>query len=30
MHGMAVRAAGGATPKELRAIVNMELRAWPA
>jgi hypothetical protein len=30
MHGMAVQAAGGATPKELRAIVNTALRAWPA
>jgi AcrR family transcriptional regulator len=30
MHGMAVQAAGGASPKELRAIVNMALRAWPA
>jgi hypothetical protein len=27
---MAVQAAGGATPKELRAIVNTALRAWPA
>ena len=30
MHGMAVQAAGGAAPKELRAIVNTALRAWPA
>ena len=30
MHGMAVQAAGGATPKELRAIVDTALRAWPA
>jgi AcrR family transcriptional regulator len=30
MHGMAVQAAGGAAPKELRSIVNTALRAWPA
>ena len=30
MHGMAVQAAGGVAPKELRAIVNTALRAWPA
>ena len=30
MHGMAVQAAGGAAPKELRAIVNTALRAWPS
>ena len=29
MHGMAVQAAGGVAPKELRAIVNTALRAWP-
>jgi hypothetical protein len=27
---MAVQAAGGVAPKELRAIVNTALRAWPA
>ena len=30
MYGMAVQAGGGAAPKELRAIVNTALRAWPA
>ena len=30
MHGMAVQAAGGVAPKELRSIVNTALRAWPA
>ena len=30
MYGMAVQAAGGVAPKELRAIVNTALRAWPA
>ena len=30
MHGMAVQAAGGAAPKELRSIVNTALRAWSA
>ena len=30
MHGMAVQAAGGVAPKELRAIVKTALRAWPA
>jgi AcrR family transcriptional regulator len=30
MHGMAVQAAGGAAPKELRSIVHTALRAWPA
>jgi AcrR family transcriptional regulator len=30
MHGMAVQAAGGAAPKELRSIVNTAFRAWPA
>ena len=30
MHGMAVQAAGEVAPKELRAIVNTALRAWPA
>ena len=30
MYGMAVQAAGGAAPKELRAIVNTALRAWLA
>jgi AcrR family transcriptional regulator len=30
MYGMAVQAAGGAAPKELRAIVSTALRAWPA
>ena len=30
MHGMAVQAVGGVAPKELRAIVNTALRAWPA
>ena len=29
MHGMAVQAAGGVAAKELRAIVNTALRAWP-
>ena len=30
MQGMAVQAAGGASRKELRAIANTALRAWPA
>ena len=30
MYGMAVQAAGGAAPKDLRAIVKTALRAWPA
>ena len=30
MHGMAVQAAGGVAPKELRGIVKTALRAWPA
>src|SRR5882762_5312962 len=30
MHGMAVRAAGGASRKELLRVVEMALRAWPA
>ncbi len=30
MQGMAVQAAGGAGRKELRAIADMALRAWPA
>jgi AcrR family transcriptional regulator len=30
MQGMAVQAASGASRKELRAIVNTALRAWPA
>src|ERR1700758_2518921 len=30
MYGMAVQAAGGAAPKELRAIVDTALGAWPA
>ena len=30
MHGMAVQAAGGAAPKELRAVADTALRAWPA
>jgi AcrR family transcriptional regulator len=29
-HGMAVQAAGGATREELRPVVEMALRAWPA
>ena len=28
--GMAVQAAGGASPEELRRVVEMALRAWPA
>ena len=30
MQGMSVQAAGGATRKELRAIADTALRAWPA
>jgi len=30
MYGMAVRAAGGASRKELLRVENMALRAWPA
>jgi AcrR family transcriptional regulator len=30
MQGMSVQAAGGATRKELRAIADIALRAWPA
>ena len=30
MYGMAVRAAGGASRKELLRVVKMALRAWPA
>ena len=30
MQGMAVQAAGGATPKQLRDIANLALNAWPA
>jgi hypothetical protein len=30
MQGMSVQAASGASRKELRAIVNTALRAWPA
>jgi AcrR family transcriptional regulator len=30
MQGMSVQAAGGATRKELHAIADMALRAWPA
>lgn len=29
-HGMAVQAASGATREELRAVVRVALRAWPA
>ena len=29
IHGMSVQAAGGATRKELRRVVEMALRAWP-
>ena len=30
MQGMSVQAAGGATRKELRAIAETALRAWPS
>jgi AcrR family transcriptional regulator len=30
LQGMSVQASGGATRKELRAIADMALRAWPA
>jgi hypothetical protein len=30
LQGMSVQAAGGATRKELRAIADVVLRAWPA
>jgi transcriptional regulator BetI-like protein len=30
MQGMSVQAAGGVTRKELRAIADTALRAWPA
>ena len=30
LQGMSVQAAGGATRKELRAIADMALRAWPS
>jgi AcrR family transcriptional regulator len=29
MRGMAVQAAGGATPEELRRVAEMAMRAWP-
>jgi AcrR family transcriptional regulator len=29
MHGMAVQAASGATPRELRHVADLALRAWP-
>jgi hypothetical protein len=29
LQGMSVQASGGATRKELRAIADMALRAWP-
>lgn len=30
LHGMAVQAAGGAKPKELRRVVELAMRAWPS